>query len=369
MAEEDEHRRAVPPLVAEPLRIAVEVEQLDAFELVGAVGRGGPLAALRGSEHAGSLPLPLASRLEMARIAVIDLGTNSTRLLVADVDGGHVRNLERRSIVTRLGDGVDANGALKPESMERVYEIVERYHRLIDRHGAEAIEAVATSAVRDAANRDEFLLGLRERFGVEARLLSGDEEARLTFLGATSRRAGDEPTLVVDVGGGSTEFVVGIPGRDPDFHVSTQAGAVRQSERHLHGDPPSASELDELRRDVRQIIEGAVPSRVRARVTTGVAVAGTPTSLAAIDQGLEPYDPAKVDGYPLRLDAAERMFKALAGVPLAERCQVPGLHPDRAPTIVAGAAILVAAMVAFGLDRTETSEADILHGVAITMTR
>src|SRR5947209_2904207 len=369
VAEEDEHRRAVPPVVAEPLRIAVEVEQLDAGELVGAVGSGGLLTALRGSEHAGSLPLPLASRLEMARIAVIDLGTNSTRLLVADVEGGQVRNLERRSIVTRLGDGVDANGALKPESMERVYEIVERYHRLIDRHGAEAIEAVATSAVRDAANRDEFLLGLRERFGVEARLLSGDEEARLTFLGATSRRAGDEPTLVVDVGGGSTEFVVGIPGRDPDFHVSTQAGAVRQSERHLHGDPPSASELDELRRDVRQIIEGAVPSRVRARVTTGVAVAGTPTSLAAIDQGLEPYDPAKVDGYPLRLDAAERMFKALAGVPLAERCQVPGLHPDRAPTIVAGAAILVAAMVAFGLDRTETSEADILHGVAITMTR
>jgi|SRR5947209_9994867 len=304
----------------------------------------------------------------MARIAVIDLGTNSTRLLVADVVEGDVRHLDRRSIVTRLGDGVDTNGLLKPDAMERVFAAVDGYRGLIERHGANRIEAVATSAVRDAANRDEFLSGLRDRFEVEARLLSGDDEARLTFLGATSRRVGREATLVIDVGGGSTELVVGIPGGDPDFHVSTQAGSVRQSERHLRRDPPSEAELGELRRDVRRIIESAVPPRVRARVGAGVAVAGTATSLAAIDQRLEPYDPARVDGYPLHLDACERMFEHLAAVPLAERRHVVGLHPDRAPTIVAGAAILVAAMAGFGLQCTETSEADILHGVAITAT-
>jgi exopolyphosphatase / guanosine-5'-triphosphate,3'-diphosphate pyrophosphatase len=304
----------------------------------------------------------------MVRIAVIDLGTNSTRLLVADVDRGDVRPLERRSVVTRLGDRVDANGSLSPEAMERVYETLDRYRPLIARRAAERVEAVATSAVRDAANRDEFLRRLRDRFGFEARLLSGDDEARLTFLGATSRRTGGEPTLVVDVGGGSTELVVGAPGRNPDFYVSTQAGSVRQSERHLHHDPPDDDELDELRRDVRDIIESAVLPRVRARVTAGVAVAGTATSLAAIDQRLDPYDPAKVDGYSLRLDACERMLGRLAAVPLAQRREVVGLHPDRAPTIVAGAAILVEAMRAFDLERAQTSEADIMHGVAITAT-
>jgi len=304
----------------------------------------------------------------MARIAVIDLGTNSTRLLVAEVERGEVRPLERRSIVTRLGDGVDANGSLSDEAMERVYETLDDYRPLIARHAAERVEAVATSAVRDAANRDEFLRGLRDRFGVRARLLSGDDEARLTFLGATSRRAGSEPTLVVDVGGGSTELVVGTPGRAPEFHVSTQAGSVRQSERHLHHDPPAGEELDELCRDVRDIIESAALPRVRARVTGGVAVAGTATSLAAIDQQLDPYDPAKVDGYPLQLAACERMLARLSSIPLAERREVTGLHPDRAPTIVAGTAILVEAIRAFGLASAETSEADIMHGVAITAT-
>ena len=224
------------------------------------------------------------------------------------------------------------------------------YREAIDRLGAERVTAVATSAVRDAANGEEFRAQLRERFGIEARTISGDEEARLTFLGATSGRDLPGATVVIDIGGGSTELVVGRAGGTPEFHVSTQAGAVRQTERHLPSDPVPPRELAPLREEVRGIVAGAVPEDVRGSVEHGIAVAGTATSLAAIDQELEPYDPERVHGYTLTLEAAERMLASLAALPVAERREVPGLHPDRAPTIVAGAGILVEAMAAFGLD-------------------
>jgi exopolyphosphatase/guanosine-5'-triphosphate,3'-diphosphate pyrophosphatase len=170
---------------------------------------------------------------------------------------------------------------------------------------------------------------------------------------------------VVDIGGGSTEYVVGSAGSDPVFRVSTQAGSVRQTERHLHEDPPSDEDLLTLRAAIRAIIEDAVPTEVRAQITGCIAVAGTATSLAAIDQRLDPYDPDKVDGYGLLLEACERMLGELAAVALPERRQTVGLHPDRAPTIVAGAAILVESMHVFGVDGVEVSEADILHGAAL----
>ena len=298
------------------------------------------------------------------RIAVVDLGTNSTRLLVADVADGALEELERRTNVTRLGEGVDASGRLSDEAIGRVVDTLEGYRDAIDRHGAERIVAVATSAVRDAENGAEFRDLLRQRFGIDARTIPGEEEARLTFLGATSGRSADE-TLVIDIGGGSTEFVIGLPGGDPEFHASTRMGSVRHTERHLHDDPPSADNLAELGRDARQIVEREVPADLRERVVQGIAVAGTATSLAAIDQRLDPYDPERVHGYELRLGACERMLHMLAALRVAERRGVTGLNPDRAPTIVAGVAILVESMRAFGLDRMETSEADILHGAAL----
>ena len=300
------------------------------------------------------------------RIAVADLGTNSTRLLVADVTaGGAIAEVARRTDVTRLGDGVDATGRLAEDAMERVHDPLFEYRRLADQLGADRAIAVATSAVRDASNGKSFQRNVRERSGFDIRTITGEEEARLTFLGATAGRDAAQATLVVDIGGGSTEYVVGHPGEPPDFHVSTRLGSVRQTERHLTSDPPSRQELEALEGAAREIVTAGTPPEVRASVRKGIAVAGTATSLAAIDQELEPYDPARVHGYELRLGACRRMLAMLAALPLDERRSVRGLLPDRAPTIVAGAVILIESMLAFGLDSMETSEADLLHGAAL----
>ena len=300
------------------------------------------------------------------RIAVVDIGTNSTRLLIADVAGGRVEELERRTEITRLGEGVDSAGALAPAAMTRVFDTVKSFRALIDEHGATKVVGVATSAVRDAINGEDFRQTLAERFGIEAETISGDEEARLSFLGATSARApGGDPLLVLDIGGGSTEFVVGIPGSDPTFHASTAAGSVRQTERHLADDPPTEAQLASAAGEVAAMIEAEIPREVRRDAAAGIAVAGTATQLAAVDQRLEQYDPARVQGYRLDRYAVEEILAHLASIPVAERREIVGLHPARAPTIVAGAIILREAMQAFDLDWIETSEADILHGAAL----
>jgi len=301
------------------------------------------------------------------RVAVVDIGSNSTRLLVAECRDGRVeRELERRSTVTRLGMGVDSSGALDEQAMGRVYDTLEEYRGLIDRHdGGQAI-AVLTSAVRDAANGAQFAERVEQRYGLTPHVLSGDDEARLTFLGATSEHdPGDPtPTLVIDIGGGSTEMVIGA-GHEAGFHVSNQAGVVRQTERHLHTDPPTGAEIDALADDVRAIFRDGVPEEHRQAVRHAIAVAGTATSLAAIAQRLEPYDPEKVHGYVLSSEEIERLLERLAAVPLAQRREVPGLHPDRAPTIVAGAVILREAARLFGVTAVEVSEHDILRGAAL----
>jgi exopolyphosphatase/guanosine-5'-triphosphate,3'-diphosphate pyrophosphatase len=302
-------------------------------------------------------------------VAVVDIGTNSTRLLIADVEGDRVRaELERRSVVTRLGAGVDAQGRLREDAKERVYATLDQYKDAIERHRAETEIAVLTSAVRDATNGGEFARAVAERYGFAPHVLAGDDEARLTFLGATSERdpADRTPTLVVDVGGGSTELVVGA-GRDAGFHVSTQAGVVRQTERHMRLDPPSPQELDELAGDVRAILSDAISPEARGVVGHGIAVAGTATSLAAIAQRLDPYDPKKVHGYLVSRTEADRILDELAAMPLEERRRVPGLHPDRAPTIIAGITILREVMELFGLGDIEVSEHDILRGAALAL--
>jgi exopolyphosphatase / guanosine-5'-triphosphate,3'-diphosphate pyrophosphatase len=304
--------------------------------------------------------------LAQERVAVVDLGTNSTRLLVASVEDGAVGELERLTDVTRLGEGVDASGRLSEAAIGRVTDVLEGYRRAIDELGAGRAIGVATSAVRDAENGDEFRAMLSERFGVDVRVISGDEEARLTFAGATAaRRAGGAETMVVDIGGGSTEYVVGQPGSAPRFHTSTRLGSVRQTERRLGSDPPRAEELWALRDEAREIVQAAVPGELRSAAEAGIAVAGTATSLAAIDLELDPYDPERTHGHRLGLEVTETILARLAGMALPERREVTGLHPDRAPTIVAGAAILLESMRTFGLEEIEISEADLLHGAAL----
>lgn len=301
------------------------------------------------------------------RVAVADIGSNSTRLLVADVEDGRVvEELEHQSIVTRLGAGVDSDGALSEEGIERVYETLDKYAESVETHGADKRIAVLTSAVRDASNGADFAESVRERYGFEPHILSGDDEARLTFLGATSERDAEDrtPTLVVDIGGGSTELVTGA-GRRADFHVSTQAGVVRQTERHLHHDPPLREELEALSGEVREIVVDGVGETKRSAIRRAIGVAGTATQLASIAQGLEPYDPRKVHGYVLGAKEAREILGRLAAVGLEERKKTRGLDPSRAPTIVAGVEILLVVLELFGLAEVEVSEHDILRGAAL----
>jgi exopolyphosphatase/guanosine-5'-triphosphate,3'-diphosphate pyrophosphatase len=314
---------------------------------------------------------PGPSTIPAVRVAVVDIGSNSTRLLVADVDldNDSVQELVRHSTVTRLGHGVDATGALDADAMERVFAVLTRYRADIDANGATANLAVLTSAVRDASNGADFAARVRRDFGLDARVLSGDEEARLTFLGAMAGRpAPTEPTVVIDIGGGSTEFVVGA-GRAAAFHTSLRAGVVRMSERHIHTDPPAPGELHELALDVRATLLDGLPSEQRTPVTHGIAVAGTATSAAAINLELDPYDPARVHGYPLQLGTVELLLARLADMTEQQRRDVVGLNPDRAPTIVAGMILLEEAMRAFELEHVEVSEHDILYGGALQLAR
>jgi exopolyphosphatase/guanosine-5'-triphosphate,3'-diphosphate pyrophosphatase len=302
------------------------------------------------------------------RVAVVDIGTNSTRLLVADVaDDGQLTERERRTKVTRLGDRLDETGVLSEDAMERVLATLAEYQTVIEHESAERAVAVLTSAVRDAANGEDFLGRVREQSdGLDARVIAGDEEARLTFGGATSERApGDAtPTLVIDVGGGSTELVVGS-GDDVSFHVSTQAGVVRHTERHLATDPPTQNELRSLADDVRATYAEAVPDEVRRTARAAIAVAGTATSLGSIDLNLEHYSTHLVHGHEVSLTACRRILERLAALPEAQRREVRGLHPDRAPTIVAGVVMIIEALKLFGLDAIAVSDHDILRGAAL----
>jgi exopolyphosphatase/guanosine-5'-triphosphate,3'-diphosphate pyrophosphatase len=308
------------------------------------------------------------SSIPRVRVAVVDIGTNSTRLLIAEVDPetGALEELVGRSQVTRLGEGVDSQGSLSGAAIGRVLATLADYRSEIDAHECESNLAVLTSAVREAANGADFAARVRNDFGLDARVLSGDEEAQLTFLGAMSGRDTSEPTVVIDIGGGSTEFVIGRE-RNAGFHVSLPAGVVRMSERHIHSDPPAPEELQSLAHDVRSVFMRGLPAEERASVGQGIAVAGTATSAASIDQELDPYDPARVHGYVLMLATVEMLLARLAGMTEVERREVVGLDPNRAPTIVAGMILLSEALRAFDLEQVEISEHDILHGSALRL--
>jgi exopolyphosphatase / guanosine-5'-triphosphate,3'-diphosphate pyrophosphatase len=275
-------------------------------------------------------------------VAAVDQGTNTTRLLVADVEGGRVDEKHRESRITRLGEGVDTRGRLLPVPIARVRNVLSDYRRTAESLGAERTLLVATSAVRDAENGEAFLGEVEWSYGFATRLLSGDDEAELTLRGVGGL---DARTLLVDIGGGSTELVLG------DFHTSLPMGSGRFTERHGE----DAVALEEA---ARKLLPDVEPE-------DAVGVAATITSLAALDLGLEDYDRQRVHGHVLSRDGVRTQLDRLAAMPLDERKRVPGLDPERAPVIVAGAAILVAILDRYGLDSIRVSERDLLHGAAL----
>jgi exopolyphosphatase/guanosine-5'-triphosphate,3'-diphosphate pyrophosphatase len=301
----------------------------------------------------------------VTRVAAVDIGTNSTRLLVADADGtgAPLRTVDRRMTITRLGQGVDATHRLAPEAIERTVTVLREYHDTIDKLAVQHVRAAATSASRDATNRDEFFSAGREALGgVELELIPGDEEARLSFLGATTGLQEPAPYLVVDIGGGSTEFIVGTEA--PEGLVSVDIGCVRLTEQFLHGDPPRPEELSQAVSVVRDHLADVARELPRARdAGTLVGVAGTITTVAAIEMGLPGYDAERIHHFRLTREAAEDVFRTLATEPLEQRRHNPGLEPARADVIVGGAVVLVSVFRAFAFDEMLVSEADILDGL------
>ena len=300
----------------------------------------------------------------MTRVAAIDLGTNSTRLLVADVDNGRIHELERETRVTRLGEGVDERRRLLPLPVARTRNVLSDYRQGLEAQGAERTLAVATSAVRDAENGEAFLGEIEWSYGFATRLLTGDEEAVMTFRGVTAERTLAAGTVIVDIGGGSTELVFGGPD-GVGWHQSLDIGSVRLTERHLHSDPPTSAELEACAEAVRALLAKRVPHEVRREASAVVGVAGTITSLAALDLRLDEYDPDRVHGHVLGADGLQRQLDRLAAVPIAERRRLRPLDPERAPVIVAGAVIAREVLSFFGLDALEISERDILDGAAL----
>ena len=282
------------------------------------------------------------------RVAAIDQGTNTTRLLVADVEDGRLSEVVRRTEITRLGEGVDERRRLLPLPIARVRNCLTAYRREAERLGAERTLLVATSAVRDAENGEAFLGEVEWSYGFTTQLLSGDEEAELMLRGFGAIGPG---TLVLDIGGGSTELVTA------DSRTSLDVGAVRLTERFLHGDPPKREELEACAEQVRALLPGLEAS-------SAVGVAGTITTLAALDLGLDEYDRERVHGHELSRAGVERQLERLAALPLTERREVPALEPERAPVIVAGAVIAREVLAGYGLEGYRVSEHDILDGIA-----
>ena len=303
----------------------------------------------------------------MKRVAAVDIGTNSVRLLVADVDGTSPRDakvvpLDRRMRITRLGQGVDRARALAPEAVDRTTAVLREYRDALEEHAVTQVRATATSAARDATNRDAFFTAARDALGVMPELISGDEEAGLSFLGATADLDAPAPYLVVDIGGGSTEFVLGTDA--PVGLVSLEMGCVRVTEQFLHSDPPAPEELSNAVAVVRDLVAEVPRVIPGARdAATLVGLAGTVTTIAAVELGITEYDPEKIHHFRLTREAAEDVFRTLATESAAQRAHNPGLEAGRVDVIVGGAAVLVGIFRVLGFDEMLVSEADILDGL------
>lgn len=303
----------------------------------------------------------------MGAIASLDLGTNSTRVLVARPTDGDLEVLDRRMTITRLGQGVGASGRLAPEAIERTLDCLRGYRRILDRHGVGRVRVAATSASRDAANRDEFFDAVEALIGTRPELLAGDEEGRLSFRGATRELdPATGPFLVVDIGGGSTELIAGTD--RVDGVMSVDIGCVRLTEKFLLHDPPQPEELTaciSLSEAYLDDVVREIPAVAEARTLVGLA--GTITTVAAVEIGLETYDRDRIHHFRLTHDAAEDVFRTLATESRADRIHNPGLEEARADVIVAGCCVLVAVFRHFGFDEMIVSESDILDGLALSL--
>ncbi len=291
----------------------------------------------------------------MTRVAAVDIGTNSTRLLVADVEDGSVRELDRRLEITRLGEGVDERRILLPQAIARVRNVLAEYRRAAEEAGAERTLAFATSAVRDADNGEAFLGEIEWSYAFKTRLLGGDEEALLTFRGVSAGRNVASGTVVIDVGGGSTELILGGPD-GVAFHTSLDLGCVRLTERF-------GTDFGAAAAHVRDVLAGSVPADVRPRAAIGVA--GTITTIATLDLGLEEEDPDVVHGHRLSAETVAAWAERLEGMTVEEIRALRGMHPGRAPVIAAGAVVVRETLAYFGVETLEVSEHDIMHGAAL----
>lgn len=301
----------------------------------------------------------------MTRVAAFDCGTNSLRLLIADLEPatGEMTELVREMRIVRLGQGVDRTGRISEESMARTFAALDEYAALVEQHRPERVRFCATSAARDAANAGDFVRGVRERLGVEPEVIDGDEEARASFAGAT-RVLGDAPgpVLVLDIGGGSTELILGTPDGVVEVAQSLDVGSVRMTERHLHDDPPTEAQIAALRDDVDAVLDGCVVDPARARTVVGVA--GTVTTVAAGVLGLASYDRERIHLAHLDRDDVHAAVDELVAMSVAERKALGYVHPGRADVIGAGGLILDSVLQRTGVDTLVVSESDILDGIA-----
>ncbi|MFF0190615.1 exopolyphosphatase [Streptomyces sp. NPDC005244] len=309
----------------------------------------------------------------MTRVAAVDCGTNSIRLLVADADPrtGELVDLDRRMAIVRLGQGVDRTGRLAPEALERTFAACREYARVIKEHGAERLRFVATSASRDAENRDDFVRGVLDILGVEPEVISGDQEAEFSFTGATLELKGSDdlakPYLVVDIGGGSTEFVVGADA--VRAARSVDVGCVRMTERHLVRDggvtdPPTAEQIAAMRADIEAALDLAAETVPLSEARTLVGLAGSVTTVSAIAQDLPAYDPAAIHHSRIPVERVREITEWLLRSTHAERAAVPSMHPGRVDVIGAGALVLLSIMERTGAREVVVSEHDILDGIA-----
>jgi len=314
------------------------------------------------------------------RVAAIDCGTNSLRLLIADSGGqaGVLADVDRRMEIVRLGQGVDATGRLAPEALQRTLRALETYATAIASAGAARVRMVATSATRDAANAGEFVDGVTRLLGVVPEVLTGEEEAFLSFTGATAELAAPgpghpaPPYLVVDIGGGSTEFVGGAGGlhaTEPAAALSVDIGCVRLTERYLHGDPPEPAEVAAATAAIDATLETVAAKIPTARARTLIGLAGSVTTVTGIALGLPAYDPARIHHARIPGEQVHRVTRELLGQTRQQRAAIGVMHPGRADVIGAGALVLDRIMTRLGFAEVMASEHDILDGIAWSLVR
>lgn len=300
------------------------------------------------------------------RVAALDCGTNSLRLLIADVntDEGSLVDIDRKMQIVRLGEGVDKTGVLSQAALSRTFDALDDYAILIKQREVEKVSMVATSATRDAKNRDEFVAGVKARIGVEPEVITGDQEAGLSFRGATRGFQGEHtpPFLVIDLGGGSTELVVGVDSVQSAY--SMDVGCVRMSERHLTADPPTKHQVEGLQEDVRTALVSARKVVDFGLARTMVGVAGTVTTVAAMYLNLDAYDPKVLHGAKIPVSGVTAVANELSRMTRSEIAALPFMHPGRVDVITAGALVLSEVCLAVGLPELIASELDILDGLA-----